>query len=148
MGAYHNEATGHTTFDTDYIGAWHEEQNRMTRLDLRDQLNAGLAVSIDFQPGDGTRYRFLLVRFGEVSVVANDGRQPRNQGGDSDVLCAIVLNGMGDGVGTFNRAYTRPDLPDAMENIRYRISDKMSVPNVCTVEALAATIYALWIERD
>jgi hypothetical protein len=148
MGASQNKETGEVTFDTDYIGTWYEPQNAMIRHELRAALDTGRSINVDFQPGDGTRYEFMLVRKNGMSVVANDGREPRRSPGDGDVLYAIVGNHMGEGVGTFNRLYSDGDRASMMANIRYRIGDKMNVPNLCTVEALASTIFALWYMDD
>jgi hypothetical protein len=145
MGGYRN--TDQTiTFDTDYIGAWYEEQNAMTRLHLRELLDENRAVFIDFQPGDGTRYEFHLWCPNDMTVVGTD-RPPREQFHDSDVLYA-TLSQSGHGVGTFNRLASDGDRDYIMSSIRHRIEEKMTVPNPCTVEALAATIYSLWYMDD
>ncbi|OPZ63955.1 MAG: hypothetical protein BWY85_01425 [Firmicutes bacterium ADurb.Bin506] len=147
MGGYTNE-DGTITFDTDYIGTWYEPQNRGILNMLRERLDEGMSVSLDFQPGDGTRYKFLFVRKNGQNVVSDDGREPKATPGDGDVLLAIVNSNMGEGVGTFNRLYSDGDRSLIMANIRYRIGDKMKVPNVCTVEALASCIFALWYMDD
>lgn len=126
-------------FDTDYIGAWFEEQNHEAREEIRRDLHLGLTRTISFQPGDGTRYEFILSPAHGSAVISNDGREPEMTPTELGLLYAVVLNGLGDGVGTFNYNFG-----DTMENARYRIGAKMRIPNVCTAEALAACVYVLW----
>lgn len=125
--------------DTDYIGAWMAPHNDEIRERLSGNLRRGEAVEVDFQPGDGTRYHFLLVPMaGQHTVSAKSA--PSQQGFEDDVVYATIINGLGEGVGTFSRFHG-----GTMESIRHRIDDKMSVPNPCTREALAATILSLWM---
>ncbi len=135
--------------DTDkYVGAWYDTQNVYVRIDLREQLDAGAAVRVDFQPGDGTRYEFMLMRQGELNTVCGSGIRPLRVTNDGDILYATILNGLGTGVGTFNRQYSDGDRDYIMAMIRHRISEKMEVGNPHTVEALAATIFTLWYMDD
>lgn len=145
MSATKNE-DGTLTFHTDYLAVWHEPQNEHYRKELRARLSAGKPASIVFQPGDGTRYEFMLIP-DAPAVTISDGREAGMSLSDGNLLRAVVLNYMGDGVGTFHRR-SYGDEGTEMANARYRISDKMSVPNACTAEALASTITALWYQKD
>lgn len=136
------------TFDTDYIGVWYEEQNEHYRKEMQRRLRSGKPVSVVLQPGDGTRYEFILMPDSPAISISHDGREPGMSLANGNVVRAIILNGLGDGICAFNREYAPTDRQAAMENARYRIIDKMKVPNVCTREALAATIYALWYMDD
>lgn len=144
MGATINGET--VAFDTDYLGVWYEEQNSETRRSLQHIIDRGDVAHVVFQPGDGTRYEFLLFITTDSYTVSNGTEPERDYLVNGSILYATILNGLGDGVGSFNRDYVR--VGEEMNNARYRINDKMKVPNVCTVEALAATVAALWYMED
>lgn len=149
MGAYQNTETGEYTFTTDYIGAWYEQQNRAVLNDMRYMLDVERqSLYVVFQPGDGTRYEFILTSLARQFEISSDGREPKGGHPNGDVLVATIANRMGSGVGTFNRLHSDGDREYIMRSIRYRINEKMDVPNPCTVEAFAATIFALWYMDD
>lgn len=129
-----------------YIAGWYEDQNIDARMDLREQLDRGLPVRVSYSPGDGTRYEMLLVQMPEEVGVSKD--RVRRAFGEKDIMYATILNGLGDGVGTFNRLDSDGDRDYIMASIRHRISDKMKVGNPHTVEALTATIFTLWYMDD
>lgn len=130
-----------------YISAWYTDANTDNRLTMRDALDEGFPLRVSFSPGDGTRYEIMLVK--EPGLVGVSAKESPTLGRyDSDVLYATILNGLGEGVGAFNRLDSDGDRDYIMERIRHRIRDKMTVGNPHTVEALAATIFALWYMDD
>jgi hypothetical protein len=124
-----------------YSDVWQEDHNARKLIHgiSRDMSN-GRSVIITLQPGDGTRYAFLLAPIPNGYDVSSDGRQydaPRNDGilyvtrADHASNATSVL--------TFGRGST-------LEHIRWRITGAQSFENPCTVEALAQTIYHIWGE--
>lgn len=149
MGATQNK-DGTLTFDVDYIGVWYEEQNKMHRQHLRELLDEGQHVHVDFQPGDGTRYEIHMFCPKTRSIVGND-RSPREAQRDGDELM-VTINHLGSGISHFVRFpfLSGDDKIAVMDHIRYGIVEGMKIrnDNPCTIEALAATIYALWYMDD
>ena len=125
-------------FHTDYFGAWFEEQNEADRIDLRNMLRVQRQPAlVTFQPGDGTRYQFLLVPTPEEFIISDAGRDPKREEKGSVTLLVTILNNLGDGVGTFRK-------DDGILGIRCGMADEMKIRNPCTSEALARTIEVLW----
>lgn len=126
-----------------YDKVWSEPQNIEALESLhgiRRRLHPpgmGEPVIITLQPGDGTRYRFMLVPKPYTFVVSDDGRDVGREHGDPDILYVTVLDGLGHGTARVHRE-------SGIDGIRYRISDQMSIGNPCTAEALAQTILAVW----
>jgi hypothetical protein len=134
-----------TTTDI-YRGVWLEGQNEGAVAMLRDKLrNQILPVIIVLQPGDGTRYEFLLVPQPTKTVVSHDGRSVETITQPRPALlvtrCEIGRTDIASCVADFARGW-------GIAAIRSRIWDDMTIANFCTREALAHTILAVWADGD
>lgn len=137
-----------TTFaDTrpEYAAVWKEGRNPEARDLIRRRLKAGTPTVVTLQPGDATRYRFLLVPTPDtVTVSDNDRMWEVTQTDDvawfdgAPLLVTFHPDGqLGSGV-----AMISPH--NKIDGIRHRIDEGMIIPNGCTAEALARTIEAVW----
>jgi hypothetical protein len=131
-----------TAHRTPYVDVWREQQNldylRATRFSLRVENKPATVV---LQPGDGTRYKFLLVPSPEQVIVSNNGRSIARSTTGS-MLFVQVLDGLGRGTAEVGRSYGINALEHALrEAISFRND------NPCTVAALLHTIEALWLDQ-
>lgn len=133
-----------TIYGNCYEDTWREEQNEKARRLLRDHLhNLHEATIVVFQPGDGTRYRFLLLPEPTEIVVSDGGREVSTiEHYRNPSLLVTVLNGLGSGVATVSRK-------NGLDGILHRIQEgiKFRNDNQCTIEALAHTIHAVWSDE-
>ncbi len=120
-----------------YEAVWREKQNQEMRSLLAMQLVMGVTITLVLQPGDATRYRFLLSPESKQYELSDDDRLPRMLEADGESLLVTVLDGLGNGV-----ASIMPQ--NGIEGIRHRIAAGMEIRNPCTAEALAHSVYALW----
>ena len=124
-----------------YSGVWQEDHNARKLIHgISLDMSNGRSVIITLQPGDGTKYAFLLAPIPNGYDVSSDGRQydaPRNDG-ILYVTRADYMSGK-TSVLTFGRG-------SGLRHIRSRIEGSLSFENPCTVEALAQTIYHIWGE--
>ncbi len=125
------------TIDPLYTDAWAEPQNAEPRKRLREGLQHGFPACVEFQPGDMTRYCFLITPLRQRTTVSNDGREPELQDAGTSIAAVCDLNGLlPRAVMVSNKVQVHPGY----------LLDKMKGANPCTVHALAATIEALWTD--
>ncbi|HEX6956286.1 MAG TPA: hypothetical protein VF156_15535 [Agromyces sp.] len=126
----------------EYVGVFAEPQNADQIAAVRHRLlEQRLATNLVLQPGDGTKYKFLLVPDPDQFVISDHGRQPEVRSGVSGQLYVHVLHGLGRGV-MLIAAH------NGLDGIRYRIAEYLEIGNPCTREALARTLYYCWSECD
>lgn len=134
----------HPTYGDCYEATWNEQQNVPTRMMLHGKLRkGGEPVIAVVQPGDGTKYRFLLVPTPTQHIVSNDGRATARITSERPSLLVTVLDGLGTGIAEIGREYSEAGIRQVLaEDIRFRNN------NSCTVEALVQTIMAIWSPGD
>lgn len=140
-------ARGDAEFHTDYPGVFREEKNAEMVVSMRHTLRDNRSpLIVVLQPGDGTRYKFLLVPEPMCVEMSNESDKPQSSAGYTRDPKVIHPSGghlfvsdlsFDGGNGTIHE---RNDLA----GIRWRIYEKMSIRNVCTAEALATLIEAVW----
>lgn len=136
---------GEIIFDTDYMEPWTTPRGRVVAGYIRKILIRDVrSTDVVFEPGDGTSYRIIIspqtvvhriAQAGESGVLLRD-----HQSGMFDVI--LRHKTLGTGVATFCTDY-----PESIDSIRARINEKMDIPNLCTIEALASVVYAVLFYR-
>ncbi len=133
------------TFASDrpeYVGVWREEQNEGAIRMLRERLHEDRqTVKLILQPGDGTKYEFLLIPDPSSVTVSDAGREPEARMGVPGQLYVHLLHGMGKGL-------LQIAASNGLDGIRYRIGEYLEIGNPCTREALARALYYVWSEAD
>lgn len=129
-------------FSTDYAGVFNEPGNMEVVIELRSVLrDIGLARRVVLQPGDGTRYEFLLCPKPDAHVVFDrsheEARKPRLEIPGRRDLLVTSLDGLVRGVCSISSE-------NDLAGIRYRLSDKTDIDSPCTWEALARLVEAVW----
>ena len=130
----------------EYADVWSEGRNHEAAALIRRRLNAGTATLLELQPGDGTRYVFVLTPIPDTVKVSSGGRMWEVQqvddvpwfNGEPPLLVSIHPESV-RGSGT---AMISPH--NGIDGIRHRIDEGMTIPNACTAEALAQAILAVW----
>ena len=137
-------ASGGVSFHTDYPGVFREELNRPVVEKMREEINAGHSLMVILQPGDGTRYQFLLTSQPTVVEMSNESgkdtgfgftREPKMDGH----MARLFITDVAFRGGTTDIGRMFP-----IEEIRWSIAEKMNISNVCTAEALATLVEAVW----
>ncbi len=126
---------------TDYAAVWSEAQNLGAQEILRHRLGRGECVIIVLQPGDGTRYRFLLAPTPQTMIVSNGGREPTVVRSGSPALYVSVLDGLGSGSLAVPRGAGAEWVLGEVEHSDGRY---LKIGNPCTTKALAHAIAAVW----
>lgn len=137
-------ASGGVSFHTDYPGVFREPLNAQAVEGMRDAINAGNSQLVTLQPGDGTRYVFLLTAQPVHVEMSNDSdkegslgftRKPKVIGHSPRLFITDVA---------FRGGTTDIGRMFPIEEIRWSIAEKMNISNVCTAEALATLVEAVW----
>lgn len=134
----------------EYAAVWKEGRNPEARDLIRRRLAAGTPTVVTLQPGDGTKYRFLLVPTPDtvtVSAPSHDGRERMWEVTQTDDVAwfdgaPLLVTFHPDGQLGSGVAMISPH--NKIDGIRHRIDEGMTIPNGCTAEALARTIEAVW----
>lgn len=148
MGHAIKTATG-WDFSTDYAGVFTDPKNMELVIELREQLRvASKPATIILQPGDGTRYSFLLVP--QTSQYKINGPTIETSGGyelqsihpshQTMTLLVTSLDGLVKGVASIMAG-------NDIDGIRHRIADKTDCDSPCTWEALSRLVEAVWSDR-
>ena len=119
-----------------YTDVWLEPQNIKMRDEIRAKLRAFFSILLTLQPGDGTRYEFLLTPSPIRMEVSDDGREPKVST-TGDVLYISLLNGLGTKTGSTG--------PRGRVHARL-LQDDLGIKNKCTAAALAEALNTVWID--
>lgn len=124
-----------------YSDVWQEDHNRSKLMHgISRALREKRSVVINLQPGDGTKYTFLLAPEPQGFDISSDGREYQAPYyGDTLVATRIDHHWDETSVLCFHKS-------QGIESIRSVIKYNKSFENLCTVEALAQTIYHIWGE--